>query len=1336
MATIKGIKQGTSIITASYGSLTSTVNLTVAQLNVSNATIGELSNQTYNGSAFKLKPTVTMTVGGVSTTLVENTDYTLSWNSNSDGTSCIKVGTITVTVTGIGNYKGTNATRTYQITSASFTVKESDQSYVYNGSAQGAAISVSDLKGGQTATIKYGTKSGIYDLTSAPQITNVKDSKTIYWQVTAPNHTTKTGDYKLTITKATPGVPVLTKGTGNYNGSTTYYAKAANASKCVTPSTLSQPAGTIYYGASKGSTSNSIPAGTAANLTSMGRKEVGTTTIYAFFRPTDTDNYNDSAQTASTTVVVSKGTLTVTATGYNAVYNATSHNAIASISAVNQDHTTVNPSYTYSIDGTNYSDTMPTVQNANGSGQTIYWRATLTGYNDVSGSVTAKVTKATPGAPVLTKGTGYYNGSTTYYATAKNNTKCVTPSSLAQPAGTIYYGTSAGSTSYSITAGSTAANLTSMGRKDVGTTTIYAFFRPTDTTNYNDSATTANTTVEVSKGTMTITATGYSGTYDAASHTAVTFTAKNQSNATITPTYTYATTEGGTYSSTVPTVQNYTAGTKIYWKATLSGYNDASGNVTATVAKATPGIPILTNGSGVYDGSTTYYATAKNNTKCVTPSSLAQPAGKIYYGASVGSQDYYITAGSTAANLASMGRSGVGTTTIYAYFVPTDTTNYNSSATTASATVKVSSGTLTVTAVPYNRPYDGGSHNAITSISAVNQKGNPVNPSYTYSTDDTNYSATMPKVQNANGSGTTIYWKATLSGYNTASGSVKAIVGKVTPRFELQGETKPYHDGSHNPQTAWIKAGASVAGTVHWGSSSSSMTSTTAISTPSDAAFNTNITSRSASTENVGTTTIYAYFTPNDITNYNIVAQDSPISAAAKLNASNDNDISVTTAGTLYYTGAAQTIARMSSNEGCAHFTLGYSITSGGTVTWGTQDATTITATNPGTYFIHYKVTPDTNHSKTIDDKQIDSTVTIGNGTLTIAITGYSGTYDATAHNIVASGSNNPSAKNQANVNVTGVTYTYSDSENGTYSSSLTRTNATGTASNESATATYWVKAEKSGYTTAKQSFTVYIARADNPLTVTSPTTTSSNRHRIYNTSGYNTVQISTNGAQGAVSYKSSSTSYATVSGSGLVTYVAAGTPNITVTAAGNDNYKSGTVTVYIQTIVDTVTTYGDVTGTIVISQPTNFPASGISLSTSNISTYFTHTTPCTQDITWASGRHTSGKISYAWSGSNVTIPSLGTTETSSTTSRAINFTVTATGEGSKTTSESITSGKQEANPVTSIVLKVGGSSVSKTINFGDSATTEVTATYKSGSTGVITPTSITSSNTDVATVS
>ena len=1021
MATIKGIKQGTSIITASYGSLTSTVNLTVAQLDVSNATIGALSNQTYNGSAFKLKPTVTMTVGGVSTTLVENTDYTLSWNSSSDSTSCIKVGTITVTVTGIGNYKGTNATRTYKINNASFTVSESDQSYVYNGSAQGAAISVSGLKGGQTATIKYGTTSGTYNLTSAPQITNVNDSKTIYWQVTAPNHATQTGSYTLTITKATPGVPVLTKGTGNYNGSTTYYAKAANASKCVTPNTLAQPAGTIYYGASKGSTSNSITAGTAANLTSMGRKEVGTTTIYAFFRPTDTDNYNDSAQTASTTVVVSNGTLTVTATPYSAVYDGAAHAGITSISA------------------------------------------------------------------------------------------------------------------------------------------------------------------------------------------------KNQSNDAVKPTYTYSTSESGTYSSTIPTVQNVTSGTTIYWKATLTGYNDASGSVVAKVTNASFTVK-EPDQSYVYNGSA--------QGKAITVSDLK------------GGQ---------------------------------------------TATIK-------------------------------------------YGTTEGTYNSTSaPQITNVAES-TTIYWQVTAPNHTSQTGSYKLTITKADPTFALQGDTKVYHN------TAYIKARASVVGKIYWGTSSSSMTKTTDVTTASTSSFNTTVTSRGDS-DGVGTTTIYAYFTPTDSSNYNSVGSSSSYaqSAAAKTTASTDNNISVSISSTLAYNGASQVIATKTGGEGCASFTLGYSTESNGTVTWGTENATTLSVAGPGTYYIHYKVTPDSNHSTTITDKQLDGTAVIGQGTLTITITGYSGTYDGNSHNIVKTG---PSVKNQEGTAVTGVTYTYSTSENGTYSSSLTRTNATGTASNENATVTYWVKAVKSGYTTAKKSFTVYIARADNPLTI-SPTSKT-----IYNTTGYNTFTITPSGAQGDVSYSSSATGKATVDSTGKVTYVAAGTATITVTAAGNTNYKSGSKTCTVTTKVDTISSYGNVTGTIAITQKANFPAGGVTLTTSNISTYFSYTTPCTQTITWESGNTTQGKISYAWSGSNVAIPSLGTTETSSTTSIAINFTVTATGEGSKTASKSVTSGKQEANPVTSIVLKVGGSTGSKTINFGDSATTEVTATYKSGSTGVITPTSITSSDTTVATVS
>ena len=587
----------------------------------------------------------------------------------------------------------------------------------------------------------------------------------------------------------------------------------------------------------------------------------------------------------------------------------------------------------------------------------------------------------------------------------------------------------------------------------------------------------------------------------------------------------------------------------------------------------------------------------------------------------------------------------------------------------------------------------------------------------------------------------TVYYQVTAPNHAERTGSYALNITKATPTMALLGnivtpstdETSP--SGIQYHGTAYIEGRASVPGKIYWGTGTtqSAMSNVANVTTASTTSYNTSITTRTS----LGTTTVYAYFVPTDTANYNSLPEGGSnayhTSAAAKIVESPDNDIVVTKAGTLYYTGSVQTIAEKTGGEGVDSFTLGYSTTSGGTVTWGTADATKLQVAGPGTYYIHYKLTPDDNHSTTINDKQLDGAVTIGNGTLTISVTGYSGTYDGSAHNIVATG---PSAKNQANGDVTGVTYTYSTSENGTYGSMLTITNATGTSANENATATYWVKASKSGYNDAKKSFTVYVARANNPLSISAPTTTSSSRRKIYNTSGYNTVQITTSGAQGSVSYSSSDTGKATVSSSGLVTYVAAGTPNITVTAAGNSNYKSGSKTVYIETVVDTVSSYGNVTGTITITQKAEFPAGGVSLTTSNITTYFEYTSTCAQTKTWASGNTTSGNISYAWGGTSVSIPSLGTTETSTTTARDISFSVTATGEGSKTKVQSVSSGNQEANTVTSVSLALkNGSTTTTSVAYGSTVTTELTATLKSGSSKVVTPSSVTSSDTTVATV-
>lgn len=84
-----------------------------------------------------------------------------------------------------------------KITPASLTVNAPDQTYTYNGQAQGKGITASTVDG-TAVTIKYGTSNGSYTLDAAPKITNVSESnKTIYYKVSAPNHADYTGQYKL-----------------------------------------------------------------------------------------------------------------------------------------------------------------------------------------------------------------------------------------------------------------------------------------------------------------------------------------------------------------------------------------------------------------------------------------------------------------------------------------------------------------------------------------------------------------------------------------------------------------------------------------------------------------------------------------------------------------------------------------------------------------------------------------------------------------------------------------------------------------------------------------------------------------------------------------------------------------------------------------------------------------------------------------------------------------------------------------------------------------------------------------------------------------------------------
>ena len=123
---------------------------------------------------------LTVTDSKLNTTLVENTDYTLTYSGD-----LINVGTVTITIKGIGNYTG-KATRTYSITPKTYTVTTESDSKVYDGTALTAGGKVSGIVKGETVEFtitgsqtSVGTSDNTYELnwTGSAKESNYKHGK-------------------------------------------------------------------------------------------------------------------------------------------------------------------------------------------------------------------------------------------------------------------------------------------------------------------------------------------------------------------------------------------------------------------------------------------------------------------------------------------------------------------------------------------------------------------------------------------------------------------------------------------------------------------------------------------------------------------------------------------------------------------------------------------------------------------------------------------------------------------------------------------------------------------------------------------------------------------------------------------------------------------------------------------------------------------------------------------------------------------------------------------------------------------------------------------------------
>ena len=504
--------------------------------------------------------------------------------------------------------------------------------------------------------------------------------------------------------------------------------------------TLSATSGTITYPDSttfrvSGNTgnlsvsSNSTNIATASLSGSTITVKSGTTAGKAIITVTSAAATNYNAKSATYTATVQNGTISLGATPYTGTYDGKAHNAITSV--------TVNPSdatIEYSTDGTNYSTTMPTVTNS--SSFTVTVMASKVGYKTQTTTQTVKVNKAA-GTLTLsaTSGTLTYPTSTTFTASGNKGTLSVASSntniataSISGNTVTVKPGTTAGKATITVTSAAT--------------------------TNYNEKS--ATYTATVNNGTISLSATPYTGTYDGKAHNAITKVTVTPSDAKI-----EYSTNGTTYSTTMPTVTNSSSFT-VTVRASKAGYKTQSTTQTVKVNKAAGKLTLsATSGTINYPNSTTFTVSGNTGTLSVSSSNTSVATVSI--------------SGSTV----TIKSVGAGTATITVKSAAS--TNYNEK--TATYTVTVKNPTFTAdSGVGYYADTDGdGTPDGI--IFADFKKGGSGKwggTSYTVSTvtglkeyyiSQTNYKGPFgtKNVLSARGSGNARFNVMALSDYNNSA---------------------------------------------------------------------------------------------------------------------------------------------------------------------------------------------------------------------------------------------------------------------------------------------------------------------------------------------------------------------------------------------------------------------------------------------------------------------------------------------------------------------------------------------------------------------------------------
>ena len=307
------------------------------------------TSYTYDGTA----KTPAVTVKDGSTTLTNGTHYTVAYSNN------VNAGTGKVIITGKGNYTGTKEL-TFTINKRAITVTAGSSSKTYNGTAltnSSATLTAGSLASGQTLTASAtGTITNTGSVANTVSTAVVKNSA---GTDVSSNYTITKVNGTLTINKATGTLSLsATSGTITYpsNGSFTITSNTSGGTLSVTSSDTSVATASI--------------SGTTVTITPKAISTDGKKTTITI---TSAETTNYVAQSKTYVATVNRGTIKLSFSTYNGVYDGKEHLTITNMSRDPSDVTVT----TY-MNGISTGTTTPKVTNVGTYSITV--EAKKTGY--------------------------------------------------------------------------------------------------------------------------------------------------------------------------------------------------------------------------------------------------------------------------------------------------------------------------------------------------------------------------------------------------------------------------------------------------------------------------------------------------------------------------------------------------------------------------------------------------------------------------------------------------------------------------------------------------------------------------------------------------------------------------------------------------------------------------------------------------------------------------------------------------------------------------------------------------------------------------------------------